>query len=60
MKQFKSIDKNQDGTISKEELFDCYRELDPLIEQDYLEDIFKQIDINCSGKIDFSGKGFMR
>ena len=49
------MDKNQDGTLSKEELLECYQEYyDPMIDEAYIDNILESIDINNSGRIDFT------
>lgn len=57
MKQFKSIDKDSNGELSKEELISGYMQLygfDKEHASTTVEDIFKQVDSNNSGKIDFT------
>ncbi|CAD8200199.1 unnamed protein product [Paramecium octaurelia] len=57
MKNFQEIDKNGDGTVSKEELLNAYIKLykgDQLAAQQIVDDLFPHLDANGSGKVDFS------
>ena len=59
IKTFKSFDKNGNGTISKDELLDGYRELHigRMSEEEIrkeVDDIMDRIDIDGSGMIDYS------
>jgi calcium-dependent protein kinase len=55
---FKALDKNDNGTLSKAELTEGYKEVFPDSDEDYIEEevnrIFRQVDINSSGEIEFS------
>ncbi|CAD8044646.1 unnamed protein product [Paramecium primaurelia] len=57
LKTFQDIDKNGDGTVSKEELLAAYMKIykgDTLAAQHIVEELFPQLDANKSGKVDFS------
>ncbi|CAK75108.1 unnamed protein product (macronuclear) [Paramecium tetraurelia] len=57
LKIFQDIDKNGDGTVSKEELLAAYLKIykgDALAAQHIVEELFPQLDANKSGKVDFS------
>ncbi|CAD8118042.1 unnamed protein product [Paramecium sonneborni] len=57
LKIFQDIDKNGDGTVSKDELFQAYLKIykgDKLAAETVVEELFPQLDANCSGKVDFS------
>ncbi len=53
---FKKFDKNGNGTISKQELLDGYKELygDRLDIEAEVEDIWNKIDMDGSGTIDYT------
>ncbi|CAD8061384.1 unnamed protein product [Paramecium sonneborni] len=56
-KIFQEIDKNGDGTVSKEELLAAYIKIykgDIIAAQHIVEELFPQLDANKSGKVDFS------
>ncbi|CAK84907.1 unnamed protein product (macronuclear) [Paramecium tetraurelia] len=55
-KQFKKIDVNHDGTLSREELLQCYREIynDELKCQQIVDHLFEQADVNGSNQIDYT------
>ncbi|CAD8150298.1 unnamed protein product [Paramecium pentaurelia] len=55
-KQFKKIDVNHDGTLSKEELLQCYREIynDELKCNQIVDHLFEQADVNGSNQIDYT------
>ncbi|CAD8139837.1 unnamed protein product [Paramecium pentaurelia] len=57
LKIFQDIDRNGDGTVSKEELLAAYMKIykgDKLAAQHIVEELFPQLDANKSGKVDFS------
>ncbi|CAD8141750.1 unnamed protein product [Paramecium pentaurelia] len=57
LKTFQDIDKNGDGTVSKEELLAAYMKIykgDSIAAQQVVEELFPQLDANKSGKVDFS------
>ncbi|CAD8125723.1 unnamed protein product [Paramecium sonneborni] len=57
LKIFQEIDKNGDGTVSKEELYQAYLKIhkgDKLAAQTIVEELFPQLDANGSGIVDFS------
>ena len=51
---FKGFDKDKNGSISKEELFQACRELEITTSLDKMEKIFNHIDKNGNGELDFS------
>ena len=52
---FRSIDKNGDGRLSREELLDAYKQLMPVEEAiSTVETIMANVDVNQSGYIDYS------
>lgn len=51
---FTSIDKNGDGHLSFQEMKDCMKQLG--LKTKDVEDLFKQIDTDKSGMIDYTGK----
>ncbi|CAD8138169.1 unnamed protein product [Paramecium octaurelia] len=55
-KQFKKIDVNHDGTLSREELLQCYREIydDELKCHQIVDHLFEQADVNGSNQIDYT------
>ncbi|CAD8053433.1 unnamed protein product [Paramecium sonneborni] len=56
-KIFLDIDRNGDGTVSKEELLAAYLKMykgDTIAAQHIVEELFPQLDANKSGKVDFS------
>ena len=48
LKQFKSIDKNGDGTLTKDELILAYNSIynDPIKSEEIVEQILREIDID--------------
>jgi Ca2+-binding EF-hand superfamily protein len=52
--KFKLIDENNDGKISWKEFQHCYKENMPPISNDELGEIFKKLDQNGSGFIDYT------
>ena len=60
-KVFRSYDRNGDGFLSKEEIrqsFDRHH-LEVLHDEDF-DEIFKQVDIDQSGMVDYSGRLFRK
>merc|ERR1712048_811253 len=51
---FINMDKNGDGTLSKEELAEGFRQGGVHVDQRDLKEIIKKIDVNGSGAIDYS------
>ncbi|CAD8190994.1 unnamed protein product [Paramecium octaurelia] len=54
---FQEIDKNGDGTVSKDELYQAYLKIhkgDKLAAETVVEELFPQLDANGSGIVDFS------
>ncbi|CAD8074409.1 unnamed protein product [Paramecium primaurelia] len=54
---FQEIDKNGDGTVSKDELYQAYLKIhkgDKLAAETIVEELFPQLDANGSGIVDFS------
>ena len=51
------MDKNGDGTLSREEILEVYSKVynDPIKAQKLCNDLFESADHNKSGKIDFTG-----
>lgn len=56
-KEFKAIDKNGDGTLSKEELVECYMKVyqDEVKCNQVVDDLFGSADMNNSNGIDYTG-----
>ncbi|CAD8178920.1 unnamed protein product [Paramecium octaurelia] len=57
LKIFQEIDKNGDGTVSKDELYQAYLKIhkgDKLAAETIVEELFPQLDANGSGIVDFS------
>jgi len=56
LKSFKSLDKNGDGILSKEELIEGYLNFykDRVKAEQIVEQVVKEVDANNSGKIDFT------
>ncbi|CAD8141063.1 unnamed protein product [Paramecium octaurelia] len=54
--QFKKIDVNKDGTLSREELLKCYRDIydDEMKCQEIVDNLFQQADVNGSNQIDYT------
>jgi Ca2+-binding EF-hand superfamily protein len=52
------IDKNNDGTLSREEILEVYTTVfnDPIKAKIVCDELFDSADYNNSGKIDFTGK----
>ena len=54
-KVFQMLDLNGDGRLSKQELLFEYNKFHPLVEaEEKVSQIMKEVDINCSGFIDYS------
>ncbi|CAK91783.1 unnamed protein product (macronuclear) [Paramecium tetraurelia] len=57
LKIFQEIDKNGDGTVSKDELYQAYLKIhkgNKLAAETVVEELFPQLDANGSGIVDFS------
>jgi len=55
--QFKAIDKDGDGQLSKQELLDGYYKIYGVhLDQETTDNLMKNLDKNKSGYIDYSGK----
>ncbi len=54
LQAFKAYDRNKDGTVSREELWEAMKTHGSLA-RDEVDEIFKRIDKNGSGQINFSG-----
>ena len=52
---FKSLDKNQDGKLSREELIDGYRNIYGEMAEEEVDKILQRVDADGSGEIDYSG-----
>lgn len=54
-KVFKNLDRDGDGTLSKDELFTGFRQInkDPIETKRMVSQIFEELDVNESGKVDF-------
>lgn len=50
---FSDLDKNKDGSLSKEEIKEGYLAVNNGLD---LDEIFNNIDVNNDGKIDYGGK----
>ena len=53
LKQFKKMDKNSDGVISRREFDICFRENMPDSDPRVVKEIFQRLDKNQSGYIDY-------
>ena len=56
VKEFKQLDKNGDGLLTKEELVEAYQKYykDHFKAEEIVNNIFNQIDIDNSGKVDIN------
>lgn len=53
--QFKAIDKNGNGRLSRDELIEGFREIRGTnFNEKEIDDLIKQVDLNGSGDIDYS------
>lgn len=53
---FKSLDKNSDGKLSRDELIEGYRKIYGEMAEDEVDKILARVDADGSGEIDYSGK----
>ena len=53
---FKALDKNSDGTLSREELIEGYRNIYGEMADQEVDKILERVDADGSGEIDYSGK----
>lgn len=55
LKQFQASDKNQEGTLSKDEIISCYDKIlnDKFKTQFLVDKVFSELDTHNQGKIDY-------
>ena len=56
MEEFKKLDSNGDGTLSKEEIKNGYKALQGTISVAEFEDLWESVDVNENGCVNYSGE----